>query len=99
MDKFERNYIDGEWVSPSSTRTLKVHNPSTREFITTVPDSDASDVDRAVAAARAAQPAWERVPAIQRATHIRSVAAKLREHKTRLARRISLEQGKARYCR
>jgi lactaldehyde dehydrogenase / glycolaldehyde dehydrogenase len=94
MDKFERNYIDGEWVSPSSTRTLKVHNPSTREFITTAPDSDASDVDRAVAAARAAQPAWERLPAIQRATHIRSVAARLREHKTRLARRISLEQGK-----
>jgi acyl-CoA reductase-like NAD-dependent aldehyde dehydrogenase len=51
MDKFERNYIDGEWVSPSSTATLKVHNPSTREFITTVPDSNAADVNRAVAAA------------------------------------------------
>jgi lactaldehyde dehydrogenase / glycolaldehyde dehydrogenase len=94
MDKFERNYIDGEWVSPSSTATLKVHNPSTREVIATVPDSGAADVDRAVAAARAAQPAWERLPAIQRATHIRTVAARLREHKTRLARRISLEQGK-----
>ncbi len=94
MDKFERNYIDGEWVSPSSTKTLKVHNPSTKEFIATTPDSDAKDVDRAVAAARAAQPAWERLPAIQRAAHIRTVAAKLREHKTRLARRISLEQGK-----
>lgn len=94
MDKFERNYIDGEWVSPSSTATLKVHNPSTRELIATVPDSNASDVDRAVAAARAAQPAWERLPAIQRATHLRNVANRLREHKTRLARRISLEQGK-----
>jgi lactaldehyde dehydrogenase / glycolaldehyde dehydrogenase len=94
MDKFERNYIDGEWVSPSSTATLKVHNPSTREFIATVPDSNASDVDRAVAAARAAQPAWERLPAIQRAGFIRTVAQKLRENKTRLARRISLEQGK-----
>lgn len=94
MDKFERNYIEGEWVSPASTATLKVHNPSTREFIATVPDSNAADVDRAVAAARAAQPAWEKLPAIQRATHIRTVAQKLREHKTRLARRISLEQGK-----
>lgn len=94
MDKFERNYINGEWVTPSSTRTLDVRNPSTGELITTVPDSDGADIDRAVAAARAAQPAWERLPAIQRATHIRSVAAKLREHKTRLARRISLEQGK-----
>jgi len=94
MDKFERNYIDGEWVVPASAGTLKVHNPSTREHIATVPDSNAADVDRAVAAARAAQPAWERLPAIQRATHIRAVAQKLREHKTRLARRISLEQGK-----
>lgn len=94
MDKFERNYIDGEWVSPSSTATIAVHNPSTKEHIATVPDSNAADVDRAVAAARAAQPAWERLPAIQRATHIRTVAQKLREHKTRLARRISLEQGK-----
>ena len=94
MDKFECNYIDGEWVAPTSTATRKVHNPATGEFIATVPDSNAGDVDRAVAAARAAQPAWERLPAIQRATHIRNVAAKLREHKTRLARRISLEQGK-----
>ena len=34
------------------------------------------------------------MPAIQRAGHIRAVAAKLREHKTRLARRIAMEQGK-----
>ncbi len=94
MDKFERNYINGEWVSPSSTATLQVLNPSTREFIANVPDSGADDVDRAVAAAHAAQPAWEKLPAIQRATFIRTVAQKLREHKTRLARRISLEQGK-----
>ena len=94
MDKFERNFIDNEWVAPASARTIQVLNPSTGEVLGTVPDSDASDVDRAVAAARAAQPAWERLPAIQRAGHLRTVANKLREHKTRLARRISLEQGK-----
>ncbi len=94
MDKFERNFIDNEWVAPSSGKTLEVRNPSTNEVITTVPDSDANDVDRAVAAARAAQPAWERLPAIERAGHIRAVAARLREHKTRLARRVAQEQGK-----
>ncbi len=57
MDKFERNYIDNEWVVPASSRTLEVKNPSTGETLASVPDSDASDVDRAVAAARAAQPA------------------------------------------
>lgn len=94
MDQFQRNYIGGEWVAVAGTGTLAVKNPSTGETIAHVPDSNASDVDRAVAAARAAQPAWERLPAIQRATHIRTVAQKLREHKTRLARRVSLEQGK-----
>ena len=94
MDKFDRNFIDNEWVVPASRATLEVRNPSTNEVITRVLNSDASDVDHAVAAARAAQPAWERLPEIQRAGHIRAVAAKLREHKTRLARRISLEQGK-----
>ena len=64
--------MDGEWVAPSSAKTLKVHNPSTRELIASVPDSDARDIDRAVAAARAAQPAWERMPADQRAGHIRA---------------------------
>ena len=94
MDKFDRNFVNNEWVVPTSRKTIEVRNPSTNEAIASVPDSDASDVDRAVAAARAAQPAWERLPEIQRAGHIRAVAAKLREHKTRLARRISLEQGK-----
>jgi lactaldehyde dehydrogenase / glycolaldehyde dehydrogenase len=94
MDEFDRNYIGSEWVKPSSGKTIEVKDPSTFQTLASVPDSDASDVDRAVAAARTAQPAWERLPAIQRAGHIRAVAAKLREHKTRLARRICQEQGK-----
>ena len=94
MDRFERNYINNEWVAPASAKTLEVLNPSTGKAITTVPDSDPGDIDRAVAAARSAQPAWERLPAIQRATYLRAVAGKLREHKARLARRVSEEQGK-----
>ena len=71
-----------------------MHNPSSRELIATLPDADATGVDRAVAAAGAALPAWMRRAAIWRARHSRAVAAKLRKHKTRLARRISLVQGK-----
>ena len=94
MDSFDRNYIDNEWVAPASTRTIAVINPATGQVIASVPDSDASDVDRAVAAARAAQPAWERLPAIERANYLRAVANRLREHKPRLARRVAQEQGK-----
>jgi lactaldehyde dehydrogenase / glycolaldehyde dehydrogenase len=94
MDNFHRNYINGEWVKPSSSKSFDVLNPATGKVITTAVDSNADDVDRAVAATRAAQPAWERLPAIQRAGFIRAVAQKLRENKTRLARRVSEEQGK-----
>jgi lactaldehyde dehydrogenase / glycolaldehyde dehydrogenase len=92
--QFHRNYINGEWVKPSSTNSFNVLNPATGKLITMAVDSNAADVDQAVAAARAAQPAWERLPAIQRAGFIRAVAQKLRDNKTRLARRISEEQGK-----
>jgi lactaldehyde dehydrogenase / glycolaldehyde dehydrogenase len=94
MDNFHRNYINGEWVKPSSSKSFDVLNPATGKTITAAVDSNADDVDRAVSAARAAQPAWERLPAIQRAGLIRAVAQKLREHKTRLARRVAEEQGK-----
>ena len=67
MDRFVNNYIDGAWVKPASTNTIKVLNPSNGETIANVPDSTSQDVDRAVDAARNAQRGWERLPANERA--------------------------------
>ena len=47
-------HINGEWVASAGGKTLPVYDPSTEEVIATVPDANAADVDRAVAAARAA---------------------------------------------
>ena len=47
-------YIDGQWVAPQSSVTLPVLNPATEEEIGTVAMGNAQDVDRAVAAAKAA---------------------------------------------
>src|SRR6218665_3478308 len=63
-------------------------------LITGVPDGDAAAVDAAVSAARRAQPAWERLPAIQRAGYLRQISVKLREHAEALATTIAREQGK-----
>ena len=93
MDKTYRNYIDGQWVEGSG-KTLQVLNPATDKLIATVPDGGAADVDRAVAAAKRAQPAWEKLPAIQRAGHMRAISAKIRANAERLARTLVLEQGK-----
>jgi Aldehyde dehydrogenase family len=50
----ETLFIGGEWVSPSSTGTIAVHNASTGEHAGTVPADADADIDAAVAAARRA---------------------------------------------
>ena len=47
-------YIDGAWVPSTGTETIDVENPSTEEVIATIPAGTAEDVDKAVAAAKAA---------------------------------------------
>jgi len=47
-------FINGEWVASNTGKTFPVYDPSTEEVIAEVPDSDAKDVDRAVAAAKEA---------------------------------------------
>ncbi|GAB3492663.1 aldehyde dehydrogenase family protein [Nocardiopsis coralliicola] len=51
-------YIDGAWTASASDAPLDVVNPATETVIDTVPAGDPADVDRAVAAARAAFPGW-----------------------------------------
>lgn len=89
-----RNYVDGEFLANRSGALIDVHNPATQELLARVPDAPTDVVDQAVQAARAAQPAWARLPAIQRAQHLRSLAAKIREHRDALAHTITREQGK-----
>jgi len=88
-----QNYIDGRFV-PSSGPLVDVYNPATFELIGRVPDSGADQVEQAVQAARRAQPAWERLPAIERANYLRKISAKLRQNVEMLAEIVSREQGK-----
>ena len=61
------NYVGGSWERPSSDETLVSRNPATGEDLARVPLSVAADVERAVAAARAAQPGWAATPVLARA--------------------------------
>ncbi|MBW3563344.1 MAG: aldehyde dehydrogenase [Acidobacteria bacterium] len=60
------NFIDGELGSASSGATLDLFEPATGERVGRVAASDATDVDRAVAAAKRAFPGWSRTPAAER---------------------------------
>ena len=53
-------YIDGKWVDPVKPAFLDVIDPSTEEAFTQIAIGSAADVDRAVAAAWAAFPAFAR---------------------------------------
>lgn len=90
------HYINGRFVSSTSGDPIVVLNPATGEQIASVPEAPDSLVDEAVAAARKAQPAWAALPAIERANHVRSVAAKVRDNTAHLVETLMREQGKIR---
>jgi lactaldehyde dehydrogenase / glycolaldehyde dehydrogenase len=87
------DYIGGRFVT-SKAASIEVSNPATLDFLTRIPNSTPATVASAVQAARAAQLAWAKTPAIQRAAALRKISAKVREHRERLARVITQEQGK-----
>jgi aldehyde dehydrogenase (NAD+) len=54
VGRYDRLFIGGEWVESASTERIEVISPVTEEPIAPVPAGSPADVDRAVAAARAA---------------------------------------------
>ena len=75
-DKF---FIDGRWIEPSSTKTIKVVNSATEEPFLTVAEAQEADIERAVAAARKAfdHGPWPRMSYLERAACMRAMAAEL----------------------
>jgi len=88
------NYLNGSFTPSGASDRIDVINPATGERIASVPDSNAADVHRAIEAAEAAQPAWARRTAIERAGCLRGIARRIREHAEPIARIIAEEQGK-----
>ncbi|HEY9615484.1 MAG TPA: CoA-acylating methylmalonate-semialdehyde dehydrogenase [Microcoleaceae cyanobacterium] len=89
-----QNYINGQWVTSSTTEFLEVVNPATTEVLATVPLSLASEVDQATQAAATAFVSWRRTPASDRIQYLFKLKALLEEHLESLARTITTECGK-----
>ena len=75
MTAYEKLYINGQWVPSSGTDTLSVTDSATEEVIATIPEGTAADVDAAVAAAKAAFPAWSALPKEERAAYLMKIHA------------------------
>ena len=86
-------YIDGAWVAPLGGGLEDVINPATNQKIASIAVGDASDVDRAVKAARAAFPSFSRTPPSERAALLRRIAQLLQDRREEMAQAISREMG------
>ena len=88
------NAIGGSRVVSRSTRTQGVFNPATGEQTAVLPLSSAAEVAEAIAAAKAAFPAWRDTPPLKRARMMFRFKELLSAHADDIARAISAEHGK-----
>jgi aldehyde dehydrogenase (NAD+) len=86
-------FVGGSWEAPSGSDRLSVVNPTTEQELATVPAGAAADVDRAVAAARAAFPAWSATPPAERAALLGRLSDGLAARGERIAALIATEVG------
>jgi aldehyde dehydrogenase (NAD+) len=87
--------IDNEWRDATGGKTMEVVNPATEEVIATVASADKSDVDAAVAAARAAlNGPWGKMSARERGRLVSKLADRLLEKADEVARLETLHNGK-----
>ena len=86
------HWIGGEQVDAGGER-IGVVDPATAEILTEVPAGTAADVDRAVAAARAAFAGWSTTPVEERAAVVQRVSDGLKARRDEIAATITWEMG------
>ncbi|WP_151720254.1 aldehyde dehydrogenase family protein [Gemmobacter serpentinus] len=86
-------YINGAWVAPLAPRDYPVIDPATEEPCAVISLGSAADCDRAVAAAKAAFPAWAATPPAERRAYVAAILAQYEARAEEMAQAISLEMG------
>lgn len=86
-------FIDGRWVAPAVAHDLEVIDPATETACAVISLGSAADTDAAVAAARAAFPAWRDTPVDERLARLEALARIYAERADEMAAAISQEMG------
>ncbi len=96
LDQKHRLMINGEWVEAEEGETFEVIDPATEEVVTHVARARASDVDKAVKAARAAfeTGAWSKLTTSQRGQLVWKLGQLLEENLDEFAELESIDNGK-----
>lgn len=93
MRDYTKFYIDGQWVEPATANPLDVINPATEEVAGRINLGSAADVDRAVAAAKKAFPAFARTSVKDRIDLLGAIAAEYQKRYNDIAAAITEEMG------
>ncbi|KPU84941.1 aldehyde dehydrogenase [Marinosulfonomonas sp. PRT-SC04] len=86
-------YINGQWVAPSVPNDFDVINPSNEDVCATISLGSQADTDAAVAAAKAAFPAWAAVPHAEKLALLEKLLAEYNNRSDDLAKAMSMEMG------
>jgi acyl-CoA reductase-like NAD-dependent aldehyde dehydrogenase len=87
-------FVEGEWVDAENEEKINVVNPATEKVIASVPKATREQTKTALEAAEQAQPKWEDLSPLKRASFLFKTAQLIRREKERLARILTSEQGK-----
>ncbi len=87
-------YIGGQWIESESQKFTTIYDPSTGHAIAQVPQCTGAEVEAAIAAAKAAYPAWKNVPVRNRASIMLKLRNLIERDKDELTRMVATENGK-----
>src|SRR5262245_4821008 len=93
MRDYLKFYINGEWVDPVTPRALEVQNPANEETYARISLGSKADVDKAVAAAKAAFPAFAATTKEYRVQLLEKIAAAYQKRLGDMAAAVSEEMG------
>lgn len=93
MYEYTNFYINGKWVRPETDHILEVINPATAQPMGIISLGGKADVDKAVAAAKAAFPTWSQTSREERIAYLEAIIAGYQNRLEDLATAISQEMG------
>jgi aldehyde dehydrogenase (NAD+) len=93
MREYLKFYIDGQWVDPVEPKTAEVINPATEQVSGRIALGSPADVEKAVAAARAAFPAWSETSREERLAILRAIKSEYERRQGEIAAAITEEMG------
>ena len=94
MTTHHQHFINGVFVPNHSDKWIEVINPATEALLSRIPQGTRQDAADAIAAADAAQPGWEALPAVERGSWLRKIATAIRQREPELSATIVAEGGK-----